>query len=130
MQNCATVTVVSPIGLKLTNSFSNVCLYFFLRTNLSLWNFRVCTISGLFCRKFHKCILSSEQTETRAPYNTQEIKSSIIPKLLNQQAYPSNKMSSLFIIITFFFLILGMIPKWKLEHTVSFLTWRFYNKES
>lgn len=90
---------------KLTHSFSNVWLYFFfLSTNLSLWNFRVCTISGLFCRKFHKCILSSEQTETRAPYKTQEIKSSIIPKQLNQQAYnSSNKMSSLFIIITFFF---------------------------
>lgn len=87
---------------KLIHSVMYVFI-FFLSTHLSLWNFRVCTISGLFCRKFHKCILSSEQTETRAPYKTQEIKSSIIPKQLNQQAYNSNKMCSLFIIITIFF---------------------------
>lgn len=73
-------------------------IFFFFNTNLSLWNFRVCTISGLFCRKFHKCILSSEQTETRAPYKTQEIKLSIIRKRLNQLAYNSYKMFPLFIV--------------------------------
>lgn len=87
---------------KLTHSFSSVlyvhAYFFFLNTNLSLWNFRVCTISGLFCRKFHKCILSSEQTETRAPYKTQEIKLSIIPMRLNQLAYNSYKMFPLFIV--------------------------------
>lgn len=93
---------VSLTGNKLIHSFSSVlyvhAYFFFLNTNLSLWNFRVCTISGLFCRKFHKCILSSEQTETRAPYKTQEIKLSIIPKRLNQLAYNSYKMFPLFIV--------------------------------
>lgn len=101
---------------KLTHSFSSVlyvhAYFFFLNTNLSLWNFRVCTISGLFCRKFHKCILSSEQTETRAPYKTQEIKLSIIPKRLNQLAYNSYKMFPLFIVHKFYPLYHSKMRAW------------------
>lgn len=98
------------------HSFSSVlyvhAYFFFLNTNLSLWNFRVCTISGLFCRKFHKCILSSEQTETRAPYKTQEIKLSIIPKRLNQLAYNSYKMFPLFIVHKFYPLYHSKMRAW------------------
>lgn len=34
---------------------------------LSLWNFKLCTTCGLFCRKFHKCSVSSAVTVTSAP---------------------------------------------------------------
>lgn len=34
---------------------------------LSLWNFKLCTTCGLFCRKFHKCSVSSAVAVTSAP---------------------------------------------------------------
>lgn len=37
-------------------------------TYLSLWNFKLCTTSGVFCcRKFHKCMVSSAVALTSAP---------------------------------------------------------------
>lgn len=36
-------------------------------TDLSLWNFRLCTTCGIFCRKFHRCKVSSAVAETNAP---------------------------------------------------------------
>lgn len=37
------------------------------KTDLSLWNFRLCTTCGIFCRKFHRCKVSSAVAETNAP---------------------------------------------------------------
>lgn len=37
------------------------------KTDLSLWNLRLCTTCGIFCRKFHRCKVSSAVAETNAP---------------------------------------------------------------
>ena len=37
------------------------------KTDLSLWNLRLCTTCGIFCRKFHRCRVSSAVAETNAP---------------------------------------------------------------
>lgn len=41
-----------------------ICIYCIYR---SRWNLRLCTMRGVFWRMFHKCIVSSAVTVTKAP---------------------------------------------------------------
>lgn len=52
-------------GIKILSKKKSYIYY--KKTDLSLWNFRLCTTCGIFCRKFHRCNVSSAVAETNAP---------------------------------------------------------------